>query len=80
MAMKTETKYYVLLGKVLSAIKTSDTLKEANVNFDFDEKNEEVIFNIAVGGKVLGYTLPLGTTKEESDMLDDIMASYNTQL
>lgn len=80
MAMKPETKYYVLLGKVLSAVKNSPVLKDSNVNFVFDDKAEEIIFSVSVNNKVLGLTLPLGSTLEESDLLDDLISTYNTEL
>lgn len=80
MAMKPETKYYVLLGKTLSAVKNSAVLGDANISFVLDETAEEIIFSVAVNGKVFGYTLPLNSTKEENEILDELMGIYNVHL
>lgn len=82
MAMKPETKFYVLLGKILVAIKKSLTLRDCVVDFEGEPESEILVIRIRINGRELFFNLELADAEKitEQELLDDFMSLYNVQL
>ncbi len=78
MAMKPETRYYVLLGKVLSAVKSSLTLRESAIDFEGTAESDTLLVRVTVANKQLMNRFDLADEKlTEQEVLDVFMGLYN---
>lgn len=79
MVMKPETRYYVLLGKVLAAVKKSLTLRDAAIDLEGNAEDEYVIVRLTIHGKQLFYNLATADAEKitEQEALDTLMGLYS---
>jgi hypothetical protein len=82
MAMKPETKYYVLLGKVLSAVKSSLTLRDSVVDVEGTADSEVLGVRLTINGKQFLTSFELSDAEKltENEILDTLMSLYNVEL